>query len=332
MAAVGNLIGGGIVGTLCSELYNLVVTLIKTTNEFSPLLEAIKLTVGGLESLIPQIEDRNEKLKISNKETERLKKALTDGVELVGECSNNPKWYKKAKYTDKLTALDEALERELDMLTAHAASDTKEALLLTRKNHDDLVKLARDGRKGLEMARKHGDQLVELAKDGSETFDTVKEIMNLIYHFLGYCISGLIVIIVFWVVLHTFILLGESKRIATAVLESVLDGIIFPRCKVCKSVVALVECAGLCISLVWTYAKLLHAYFLTASCFFFLTASYFISFIMAIRDQYKRVRNVIEYALQFEFLIAKVTHCFTISSHRSTFMHLNLSSEKTGEM
>ncbi|KAM1810076.1 hypothetical protein ACFX12_026885 [Malus domestica] len=272
MAAVGNLIGGGIVGTLCSELYNLVVTLIKKTNEFSPLLEAIKLTVGGLESLIPQIEDLNEKLKVSNKETERLKKALSDGVELVGECSNNPKWYKKAKYTDKLTALDEALERELDMLTAHAASDTKEALLLTRKNHDDLVKLARDGRKGLEMERKHGDQLVELAKDGSETFDTVKEIMYLIYQFLGFWISGLIIIIVVCVMLPIFSLFGESKRIATALLDGILS-----RCKVCKSVV---EWARLRVSLVRTYANLL-AWFFTALCLFYL-------FIKVIRDQYKR--------------------------------------------
>ncbi|KAM1062479.1 hypothetical protein EV2_027559 [Malus domestica] len=234
MAGV-DLIVGGIVGTLCSELYNLVVTLIKKTNEFSPLLEAIKSTVGGLESLIPRIEDLNEKLKISNKEIDMLKKTLSEGVKLVGKCSNKPKWYEKAKYTDKLTALDEALKRELNMLKAHAARDAKENLLLARKNQGQLVELATDWSKWLGMARKHGDQLGESVKDGRETFGAVEEIKKLIVKLLEFWVSCLIIIIVVWVILLIFRHLGKSMRIATAV----PDWKILSRssCKGCKSVV-----------------------------------------------------------------------------------------------
>ncbi|KAM1810079.1 hypothetical protein ACFX12_026888 [Malus domestica] len=303
MAGV-DLIVGGIVGTLCSELYNLVVTLIKKTNEFNPLLEAIKSTVGGLESLIPRIEDLNEKLKISNKEIDRLKKTLSEGVELVGECSNNPKLYKKAKYTDKLTDLDKALKRELNMLKAHAARDAKENLLLAGENQGQLVELARDWRKWLGMGEKHGDQLEELVKDGREKFGAVKEIKKLIDKLLGFWILGLTIIIVVSVILLIFSQLRESMRIATAVPNwKILSR---SHCKVCKSVV---QWARVGVFLVGSFVDLL-GYATIVLYFFFVIAADITSEIRAQRQRGfsgSRVRRLL-FFIGYSFIFLLVSN------------------------
>lgn len=108
---MADLIGGGAVGLIFSELYKAFENLIKKTKKFSPHLKAIKATVDSLKPVIDQIEVQNKELNLSNEETEKLKNIISDDVKLVRDCSKNPKWYRKASYTDKLTDLDEALKR-----------------------------------------------------------------------------------------------------------------------------------------------------------------------------------------------------------------------------
>ncbi|CAL9026848.1 unnamed protein product [Prunus brigantina] len=126
---MADLIGRGAVGLIFSELYKAVENLIKKTKKFSPHLKAFKATVDSLKPVIDQIEEQNKELNLSNEETEKLKNIISDGVKLVGDCSKNPKWYRKASYTDKLTDLDEALKRQLEILKAQGLRDGKETLI-----------------------------------------------------------------------------------------------------------------------------------------------------------------------------------------------------------
>ncbi|XP_008241556.1 PREDICTED: uncharacterized protein LOC103339971 [Prunus mume] len=126
---MADLIGGAAVGLIFSELYKAVENLIEKTKKFSPHLKAITATVDSLKPVIDQIEKQNKELNLSNEETEKLKKIISDGIKLVGDCSKNPKWYRKASYTDKLTDLDEALKRQLEILKAQGLRDGKETLI-----------------------------------------------------------------------------------------------------------------------------------------------------------------------------------------------------------
>ncbi|KAI5319407.1 PREDICTED: probable [Prunus dulcis] len=127
---MADLIGGAAIGLIFSELYKGVENLIEKTKKFSPHLKAIKATVDSLKPVIDQIEEQNKELNLSNEETEKLKRIISDGIKLVGDCSKNPKWwYRKASYTDKITDLDEALKRQLEILKAQGLRDGKETLI-----------------------------------------------------------------------------------------------------------------------------------------------------------------------------------------------------------
>ncbi|CAB4287493.1 unnamed protein product [Prunus armeniaca] len=126
---MADLIGGAALGLIFSELYKAVENLIEKTKKFSPHLKVITATIDSLKPVIDQIEKQNKELNLSNEETEKLKKIISDGIKLVGDCSKNPKWYRKASYTDKLTDLDEALKRQLEILKAHGLRDGKETLI-----------------------------------------------------------------------------------------------------------------------------------------------------------------------------------------------------------
>ncbi|RXH74925.1 hypothetical protein DVH24_029646 [Malus domestica] len=67
---MAELVGGGIVGTMCSELDRINGSRFGVTD--------------------PQIEELNKKLKFSNQETDRLKKTLSEGVKLLANAPTIP--------------------------------------------------------------------------------------------------------------------------------------------------------------------------------------------------------------------------------------------------
>ncbi|PQP98225.1 uncharacterized protein Pyn_26131 [Prunus yedoensis var. nudiflora] len=130
---MADLIAGAAVGLIFSELYKAVDNLIQKNKKFAKHLEAIKATVDSLKPMIDRMVKQNEELNFSNEETEKLKKIISAGKELVRNFSKNPKWYKNASYTKELTKLDEDLKSQLEILKVRGLSDGMETLIIVTK-------------------------------------------------------------------------------------------------------------------------------------------------------------------------------------------------------
>ncbi|PQQ11777.1 uncharacterized protein Pyn_00648 [Prunus yedoensis var. nudiflora] len=130
MSGIGELLAGGAVGTLCSEVYSGVSKLISKFRQFKPLFENIQSTLHFLQPLIIQIEAQNKELKLPDKEMENIRNELRKGLNLIHECLENPEWYKMPKYHDQLLEFDRSLKRQLDLMLVQALRDGKTSLLM----------------------------------------------------------------------------------------------------------------------------------------------------------------------------------------------------------
>ncbi|PRQ47864.1 putative powdery mildew resistance protein, RPW8 [Rosa chinensis] len=110
MAAV--LAGGAVLGTVFSELYKGVQTLIRTSKHFKDLAKNIKLKLECLLPLIKQIEEQNMELGRSNQCTEKFKIEIVEGLELVQNCCKvGPlEISKQRNYIRELRELDGSLK------------------------------------------------------------------------------------------------------------------------------------------------------------------------------------------------------------------------------
>ncbi|KAL6273771.1 hypothetical protein ACE6H2_024463 [Prunus campanulata] len=164
MSGIGELLAGGAVGTLCSEVYSGVSKLISKFRQFKPLFENIQSTLHFLQPLIIQIEAQNKELKLPDKEMENIRNELRKGLNLIHECLENPEWYKMPKYHDQLLEFDRSLKRQLDLMLVQALRDGKTSLLMLTEQAGKLGELTVYVKEILELARR-----INLSKPETET-------------------------------------------------------------------------------------------------------------------------------------------------------------------
>ena len=124
----GAFVGGAVLGTAFSALYQGVKELICKNHKYKLLFQDIKSSLDSLEPLIRQIQGcNNALLYCSKEELEGLEQVMKEGVELVDTCLKVSRWnpFRKYKYAIKLLGWDESLRRKLDILRVQETRDVK---------------------------------------------------------------------------------------------------------------------------------------------------------------------------------------------------------------
>ncbi|KAK9902930.1 hypothetical protein M0R45_001443 [Rubus argutus] len=80
---------------------------------------------------------------LSEKEVEKFKSHMNEGIEIVKKCSKVRKWniYKKYKYANKLIGWDGALGRQLDILKVQEIRDVKKNLIVAHSIEEGVSRI-----------------------------------------------------------------------------------------------------------------------------------------------------------------------------------------------
>ncbi|KAJ7963199.1 Disease resistance protein [Quillaja saponaria] len=146
------LIGGAVVGAVVSELLSAVLEAKDKTIQFKSVLEKIKTTLESIGPVIEEIEKYHEELDRRKGELERLIEQMKEGKVLVGKCIKIRWWncWSKPHYHDKLTDLDEAIERFFKFdLAAQTARDGMQTLVKVTEMHSVIMSSSVTEMKGL---------------------------------------------------------------------------------------------------------------------------------------------------------------------------------------
>ncbi|XP_008241551.1 PREDICTED: probable disease resistance protein At5g66900 isoform X2 [Prunus mume] len=143
MGGAGELIGGAVLGTLFSELYERLEKLIIKNFKYKKILNDFKSSLDSLKPVIDQIEEYNRELDHPEQELKDLKEVMEKGIELVGKCFEVRKWqfYEKNKYANKLVELDKSLQALLRRLHVQSIRDVKENSVSARSMKKDLSRI-----------------------------------------------------------------------------------------------------------------------------------------------------------------------------------------------
>lgn len=140
----GAFVGGAVLGTASSALYEGVKEPIRKNHMYKSLCKDIKSSLDSLEPLILQIQGcNNALLYCSKEELEGLEQVMKEGVELVDTCLKVSRWnpFKKYKYANKLIGWDESLKRQLDILKVQETGDVKKIGVKVEKIGDKVAKI-----------------------------------------------------------------------------------------------------------------------------------------------------------------------------------------------
>ncbi|ONH96599.1 hypothetical protein PRUPE_7G139700 [Prunus persica] len=143
MGGAGELIGGAVLGTLFSVLYERLEKLIIKNFKYKNILNDFKSNLDSLKPVINQIEEYNTELDHPEQELKDLKEVMKKGIELVGKCFEGGEFqfYEKNKYANKLVQLDKSLQALLQRLHVQGIRDVKESSVSVRNIKKELSRI-----------------------------------------------------------------------------------------------------------------------------------------------------------------------------------------------
>ncbi|KAL6135735.1 hypothetical protein ACLB2K_067961 [Fragaria x ananassa] len=128
-------VGGGVLGTAFSDVYEGLKELIGKNLIFKSLFKDIKSSLDSLKPLIEHIDECNMTLLYCSKEElEDLEQVIKKGEELVIKCLKVSQWnpFKKYKYANKLLGWDASLKGQLEILKIQNIRDGKKTAVAVK--------------------------------------------------------------------------------------------------------------------------------------------------------------------------------------------------------